>query len=50
MMLIQVVSGAPGERLTFRISAVDESGNLKQAVWSINDHNEDEPEDSEDEV
>ena len=42
----QVVSAAPGEKVKFKIAAMDESGNRQAAVWSINDDNGDEPETS----
>ena len=35
---LQNITAAPGEILTFNISALDEGGNWKEAVWSYNDY------------
>lgn len=39
---VQSIEGAPGEIVTLTISAVDESGNWQNAVWSISDQEDEE--------
>ena len=42
LSFLQAVKSAPGQVLEFNISAADQSGNWKQAVWSLDDElNED---------
>ena len=40
LQILQTIEGAPGEVITFRISAVDESDNWQSAIWNINEDNQ----------